>query len=160
MIIEEDVYLEHTDPVNDFLVHFGVMGMRWGVRRDRRNRRLAEAGVKGGSKAAKIRALVTGKRFIGQLGPVDLIRGRGVTGAAARKSKRISDRTALIKSGKSHIWSKIAHYSGTRITDFIPVKEKNIYKKTFMDNHKLVIVGAGLMFVNSLLGAGTKLKDQ
>jgi hypothetical protein len=43
MFIDEDIYLEHSDnnviidqDVDDFLEHYGVKGMKWGVRNERR----------------------------------------------------------------------------------------------------------------------------
>ncbi len=42
MIIDEDIYLEHANETTDqevdnFLKHFGMKGMRWGVRNQKRN---------------------------------------------------------------------------------------------------------------------------
>jgi hypothetical protein len=45
MIVDEDIYLEHFDDgtmidqeVNEFLEHYGVLGMKWGVRNDKQSK--------------------------------------------------------------------------------------------------------------------------
>lgn len=52
MIIEEDIYLEHSkettdQEVEDFLEHFGVKGMRWGLRREANKSNVARLQNKG-----------------------------------------------------------------------------------------------------------------
>lgn len=59
LVMQEDTELEHTDKTEDFLAHYGVVGMKWGRRRNRRA--LAKAAAKSrpsdeGAAARKVRA--------------------------------------------------------------------------------------------------------
>lgn len=141
MIVDQNVY--------DFLEHQGVKGMKWGVRRDRRVVRLSRAGVKGGSKLSKI-------RNIGNIGPVDFVKGRGLTGAAKRKSTRQKQRNKRIRQGKATARDRLAFYGGTRAQDLIPVRRKNVGKKTIVDSDKIVVAAAGALIAVKILSRVAK----
>jgi hypothetical protein len=130
MIIDEDVYLEH----------FGTKGMKWGVRRERRLQALQRAGTKGGPLASKVRVITP--RF-GNLGPIDFLRGRGITGGSARKAKRLSGQLTRFKTGHATVPDLVKRYSSTRVSDLIPVRSKNAKKKTTVraDYAALGVVG-------------------
>jgi hypothetical protein len=130
--------------VDDILEHHGVKGQQWGVRRARRTERLARAGAKDSSAITRVRAL-------GRLGPVDLVRGRGIRGGAQRKTTREASRAQRIKTGNATVKDQIIRLGSTRMQDVIPVKTKNVGKKTFMDNDKLIVGAAGALVVARLL---------
>jgi hypothetical protein len=120
--------------------------MQWGVRRERRNRRLREGGAKDAGKAAKILAL---NRLL--LTPTDMLKGRGISGGAIKKATRISNRVKRIKDGKAHVGSKIIHYGSTHIDDLIPVRTKNIDKRNLLDRPNFRLSAYGANFVYNLL---------
>jgi hypothetical protein len=143
MIIDEDVYL----------AHHGVKGMKWGVRRQRRIDRISRAGQPGSTKASRARTLLSTT----PTGPVDLVKGRGLRGGAARKATRIQSRTDRLAAGEGRVRDVLMHIGGTRLSDILPVKSKNIGKKTFMDNDKMVLAATGGLIAGRLLArVGTK----
>lgn len=137
MIIEEEYYLEH----------FGVKGMKWGVRRQRRVERLARAGQKNSPYATRTRASQN-------LGPVDLIRGRGVRGGAARKAVRVQGQLDRYNRGKATTMDKIKRFGSTRLLDLVPVKEKNINKPTTVAGDKAFLAASGALLVANMMTGG------
>jgi hypothetical protein len=136
VIIDEEAYLEHV----------GVKGMRWGVRRARRTERLVRGGTVGSGTASWLRAT---KR----VGPVDLIRGGGVRGAAARKSMREIQRSKRIATGKASVKDQIVRVGSTRARDLVPVRESKASKDSrVFGNDKLVVAAAGALIVANMLG--------
>lgn len=105
MIIDEEEYLEH----------YGVKGMKWGVRRNRRAESLARVGRGEGTKGEKLKAL-------GSVSVVDLVAGKGIKGAAKRRSDAQLERNKRVQSGKANIRDKMSYYGGTRIQDLAPSK--------------------------------------
>ena len=103
MIITEEVYLEH----------FGVKGMKWGVRRDRRAQTHAKVGRGEGTRGERLRSAV-------QIGPKDFIKGRGLQGAARIKGARQLERNARVRSGQGSVRDKLAYVGGTRYQDMFP----------------------------------------
>jgi len=108
----------------EFLEHFGVPGMKWGVRRDRRAGALVSLGSGEGGTISKVRSA----RDV--LHPVDLVIGRGIRGGAKRRGARQLTRNAKVRSGQANAIDTIAYYGGTRAMDLIPVREKNVGKDT------------------------------
>jgi hypothetical protein len=110
--------LEHRGFSDDqidtyFLEHYGQKGMKWGVRRAKRASNLVKVGQGKGSKGEKFKAAMN-------VSAVDLVRGKGLKGAAAAKGKRIQDRTKRIKNGNAKARDLLIHYGSTRYTDLIP----------------------------------------
>lgn len=103
MLIDEASYIEH----------FGTKGMKWGVRRDRRvnNYRLVSKG--GGNVGNKVRAY-------GDLGPIDLVKGRGFRGGSARKAERIANSTKNIRAGKAGARDILTRIANLRYQDMFP----------------------------------------
>ncbi len=72
MIVDEDIYLENSDnetvinqEVDRFLEHYGILGMKWGVRNDQRsNKGSSKSTSKGKIKKRKLTAKQKAKRNI------------------------------------------------------------------------------------------------
>lgn len=131
--------------VEEFLEHHGIKGQKWGIRRLRRAE-LFKRASKPNSGIAKTRAITGG------LGPIDLIKGRGISGGSDRKFKRISSRETRIRNGKSHISDKIIHYGSTRIEDLVPVKNpKDKVGLGGKNRDKIALAVAGTLFISNFL---------
>lgn len=143
MIIDEKVYLEH----------FGVKGMKWGVRRQRREARLRDIASGRSGAAGKATAFTgyIGGPTVPRLGPIDLIKGRGIRGAAYRKSLREAARSKRFKTGKAKTSDYLVRYGTLRPSDFIPVRTSNIGKKTIVDNRKVALAASGAVIVSAML---------
>lgn len=112
MIIDESTYLEH----------YGVPGMKWGVRRNRRAERLAKVGRGEGSKSDKIRAL-------GNVSLKDVAKGRGLKGAAKLRSDIQIARNERVASGKASVRDKLAYHGSARLSDLVPTRAPKGSKK-------------------------------
>lgn len=112
MQITHDYYIEH----------YGVKGMQWGVRRDRRANTHVKVGEGLGNKSERIRSALT-------VGPVDLVKGGGFRGAAARRGKRQIDRNARVRAGESSAKDKIAYYGGSKYQDVFPTGKSSTNTK-------------------------------
>lgn len=136
------------------LEHFGVRGMKWGVRRQRREARLRDVatGRSGASGKATAFTGYIGGPTLPRLGPVDLIKGRGIEGAAHRKSIREARRSKRFKTGKARVGDYIVRYGLLRPSDLVPVRTKNIGKKTIVDNRKVALAASGALIVTAMLG--------
>lgn len=109
----------------EFLEHFGVPGMKWGVRRDRRAGALVSLGSGEGGTISKVRSARDVLR-----GPVDVVAGRGIRGGSKRRGRRQLARNARVRSGEANAKDLMVYYGGTRAMDLIPVRTKNIGKDT------------------------------
>jgi hypothetical protein len=128
----------------DFLAHAGVKGMKWGIRRKRRLEVLERASKKGGPVISKVRAA-------SNLGPIDLVKGRGITGGAKRKFARLAKRNTSIRNGQASVSDKLKYYGSTRFSDLIPVKGKNVNKKSSVKRDYVVVGAAGAVFAANLI---------
>jgi len=107
--------------VYDFLEHFGVKGMQWGVRRDNRVESLAKIGRGEGSLKDKTKAI---------LGPNgvtvgSIIKNKGLKEAAQKRADKLTERNYKVRSGEASVKQTLAYYGGTRFTDLIPTRTKN-----------------------------------
>lgn len=129
MIIDSDVYLEH----------YGVKGMKWGVRKEQRAhkmkrtatqkkenkaRRKAGLGTKAGKKVGVGERLRSGYDAYGPnpLFVAEAIVKRSVNTAQLDKAKRIEGRIARRKQGKASVGDKLAYYANFRVQDMTPTK--------------------------------------
>lgn len=130
------------------LEHAGIKGMKWGVRRERRRQAYVRGGVKvkeGGSRAAKIRTAA-------KLGPIDLIRGRGIVGGAQRKSKRWGAQLERFDKGQATALDLVKRYGSMHARDLIPVREKNVGLKRGRKADIAVVTAAGALFAAGIIG--------
>lgn len=132
------------EEVEDFLEHFGIRGMKWGVRRERRNQALARASRPGAGIATKVRAFR-------EENIIDLVKGRGIRGGARIRRARLSGRAARIKAGKGSARDIIVHFGSTRVVDLIPVRSKNAQKKTTARTDVAVVAGIGALWAGRYL---------
>lgn len=131
--------------IDSYFKHAGVKGMKWGVRRERRVERLATAGKKNSTGISKVRAATN----LFPRAPVDLVKGRGVTGGAARRADRQRARNARVKSksGEASVKDFLVYYGGTRFEDIVaPVRTSRVNKPNnpAQDKYAVTLYGASL----------------
>lgn len=97
----------------DYLEHFGVKGMRWGVRRDRRAQNLVNVGQGKGTATQKLRAY-------GTTSPLDVVRGRGFKGGARIRGQRQLARNKRIRNGEASVRDRLVYVGGTKYQDIFP----------------------------------------
>jgi hypothetical protein len=98
----------------EFLEHYGVKGMKWGVRRRGRIDRTVRVGKGEGSKLDKV-------RVHGMFNPVDLVKtGGSFRESAARKGKRMANRNNRIARGKASVVDYLITSGTARMTDILP----------------------------------------
>ena len=115
LVVEESTYLEH----------YGVKGMRWGVRRDRRINTLRKAGSGKAKFNEKARAY-TNKPLLSPiplLGPIDLVAGRGFRGAARRKANRNALAYERIRTGESTVRDRLTQINNLKYQDVFPTSK-------------------------------------
>lgn len=127
-----------------FLQHFGVSGMKWGVRRSRRQQALERGAVKGGYKSSRVRA-------VARLGPVDIIRGRGIRGGAERKSARVGAQLERHAQGKSTALDLVKRYGSTRASDLVPVRASKANKMTTHKADIAAVAALGALYAARII---------
>lgn len=99
---------EDTD---EFLAHFGVKGMRWGVRRENRTQMLERVGSGTGSKLDNLRVAT------GHVSRQGVRRHGSVAGAAANKAANMRAVDARVASGRGTAKDFVSRHGGDRYID-------------------------------------------
>jgi hypothetical protein len=99
MLIDEEVYLEH----------YGVLGMKWGVRKDRRLQRAERVASGKASRGERVRFALT------DTSAASVRRNKGLEGAAANRARELSARKERIQAGKTTVRDIIALSGGDRL---------------------------------------------
>jgi hypothetical protein len=102
--------------VDEFLEHHGVRGQKWGVRKLRRTQNFQQVGAGKGTTSQKFRAGYN-------TGPIDLVKGRGFRGGAARKGARQANANQLVNSGHRTTRATLTRLAGMRYQDVIPTNK-------------------------------------
>jgi hypothetical protein len=102
--------------VDDFLEHHGIRGQKWGIRKKRRAENFRQVGTGKATRMQKIRA---GR----STGPIDLVKGGGFKGGAARKAKRITNANQLVESGHRTTRATLTRLKELHYQDIIPTSK-------------------------------------
>jgi hypothetical protein len=117
MIISEEVYLgQGIDEIADFLEHHGVKGQKWGIRNKRRTNLHIKVGQGKGSPTERVRSAF-------DLGPIDIVKGRGFKGGAARKGVRQRTAAENIAKGKPTVRNVLTRAASVRQQDILPTSK-------------------------------------
>lgn len=139
------------EDIDKFLEHFGVKGQQWGVRRYNRAQARVNVGKGKGTTGQKLRSYAN-------LGPIDLIKGGGLRGGAARKGARQISRNDRVRAGESSVRDKLAYYGGTRYQDIIPTSrsKKNAKSALGASVAGAVLVSIGIAAAKSAVRGAVK----
>lgn len=85
--------MTNNDNTDAFLAHFGVKGMKWGVRREKHLNSIKRTAEGYGSFKDKFVA-------VNSVSAIDLVRGKGFQGALRMKISELEDRKARTAEGK------------------------------------------------------------
>lgn len=129
MIIDETAYLEH----------YGVKGMKWGVRKEQRAYKMKRTALQKMENRARRKAgkeTLPGKKVgVGErlrtygdtvFTPTtikDLVTTRSLNEAQLRKADRIQGRIDRRKKGEASVGDKLAYYANVRNQDLLPTKK-------------------------------------
>lgn len=110
---------------NGELAHYGVKGMRWGVRKQNRAGNLVKVGStkargeksKPGEYARATYEVLQNPRSIGAA-----VKNLSIKQAALEKGQRIQARVAARQQGELSVGGKLAYYSNFRVQDLTPTK--------------------------------------
>lgn len=103
----KELYM-HDNEVDDFLEHFGVKGMRWGTRRQKREARISRVASGKGSGRDVARFALT------DVSTLSVLRRGGVQGAAAARLSQVQRHRETIESGQATVGSALRMY-GSRL---------------------------------------------
>lgn len=140
----------------EFLEHFGVKGMQWGVRRDRRAASLVKVGYGQGTTSQKVRALAN-------YTPLDAIKLRGLKKASRIRGERQLARNERIHAGESSVKDKLMFFGGTKFQDIIPTTGEKRHDGSAgkaaigASIAGAVLFGVGKMAFSSLTSTGKEL---
>lgn len=102
---------DKPDLDDTLLEHFGVRGMRWGVRRENRIARLERVGSGKGSTMDKVRV------GLSDTTAAAVARNHGFKNAAANKAANLRIRDARVANGHATVKDHLARHGGDRIFD-------------------------------------------
>ena len=111
MIVDEEVYLDHE--LKDFFEHHGIKGQKWGVRKYRRMETHAKVGRGMGRTGERVRSAVN-------VGPIDLVKGRGFKGGARRRAARQKIAFDRVGTGKTTARNILTRVAAKRFQDILP----------------------------------------
>lgn len=117
MIVSEEVYLDHYfNDASNFMEHHGIRGQKWGIRNKRRTQNYVEVG-KGKARPSQY------ARAAWNLGPIDLVKGRGIKGGAARKGTRQRTASENIAKGEASVRNILTRVASWRQQDLFPTSK-------------------------------------
>lgn len=103
-----------SDENFDFLAHYGVKGMKWGVRKRAKDRVKRANSNRLAKRSESLKRVSEGKGSIrdkayalSTISSGKIIANKGFKNAAAEKASRLSDRNERVKSGKTTITDKL-----------------------------------------------------
>lgn len=116
LITEEGYFVDYE--VQEFIDHHGVKGQKWGIRNKRRTENFIQVGKGKGSPTQYARAAYN-------LGPIDLIKGRGVKGGSRRKGARQRKASNNFANGKATTRNLLTRLAAVRQQDIIPTSKSS-----------------------------------
>lgn len=139
----------------DYILHAGVKGMKWGVRRERRAERTRLASEPNASRALTFNQAVTDNWV---LQTSYAIKNRSIKEGRKEYAEASRKRNELVKSGEASVSDRIRYYGSTRLEDLIPVKSKNVnlpVKNPTSTGEKAGLIASGALASLAILRAAT-----
>ena len=146
------------DSADEFLEHFGIKGMQWGVRRDRRAAALVKVGSGQGTTSQKVRALA---RYT----PLDAVKLRGLKKASRIRGERQLARNARVHAGESSVKDKIMFFGGVKLQDIIPTTGEKRFDGSAgkaaigASIAGALLLGVGRIAISNLTSTGKELNN-
>lgn len=103
------VQYDEGKPSLDELAHFGVKGMKWGTRRQKRLDRVSRVASGKGSFTDKVRVFST------ETSPASFAYNGGLKGAAASRKRELAARKKRIQAGKASVADFLALHGGDKM---------------------------------------------
>ncbi len=142
MVIDENIYLEHLDDesstdqeVVDFLEHFGVKGMRWGVLKDNRRNRAKKNEDKVSEYQKQIDVLKTNpaRTFTSmKIKNLEESRDKEVAKAKAKREGKLTPTQKKVAIGAAVVGVLIASYATYKVVDIGEVNRLSLKGKDFI----------------------------